>query len=311
MKSREFAAVSSKEDEARFEFYIDRGVETALARIKHDFEDAANILDRLPFHNTKHAADMVRRVDTILKAVQLVRPDEVTDRTRGMGKLLGAFHDVVQEWRKESVPEGKFVKVVRHRLREKNEYASAREAIAFMEEVNRDSHAEVFTAEDRYAAEQAIEATIPSFDAEAQTVFQAHLKEESPIITRALALADVGTAGMDGPVDFLEEGDALFREENLDILEALISGRRLGEEEKNYFRRRMLQWSAFQAVFVTGRKKWLERELRGEGVDVAQSIKNLFIHFDASYAACKERAARREHMNFEELAEDVGYARSA
>ncbi len=153
---------------------------------------------------------------------------------------------------------------------------------------------------------ESIDATVPGFDSETNTIIQPNLDEESAIIARALALADLGTAGMDGPENFLVEGDALFREENMDVTDAIRNSKDLSDEDKNQMRRRMLNWTVFQSSFTQGRQVLLGKELEGLPPKAQEGVGALFDKFDQTMTACKERMEGRKDMSFEELALDMG-----
>jgi len=150
---------------------------------------------------------------------------------------------------------------MRKRFTVDNEKASADVAIEFMNQINQEVGTQVFSKDDKNTIREAIDATIPGFDPEKGTVVQPNMNEQSSLVARAVGLADLGTAGMDGPKAFLPEGDALFREENLDILEALKNPKNISGDQKEYYRKRMLGWSKFQPKFANGRKDLLEKEL--------------------------------------------------
>ncbi len=176
-----------------------------------------------------------------------------------------------------------------------------------MEEVNQEINSEIFSVEDKQRLIEAINATVPGFSVEKSTVIQPNMKENSDIIAKALALADIGTVGMEGPEAFLSEGDALFREENLDITLSIRDNQKLNEDQKEYFRKRILGWTKFQPNFARGRKDLLEMELKGLSEKEQTKLKELFNKFDTSIRAAQERAIKRENMSFEELVRDVGY----
>ncbi|HSD12976.1 MAG TPA: hypothetical protein VLC10_05440 [Patescibacteria group bacterium] len=310
---------------------VNEGIQTAIELVRARFEDTDSEKDKLPFHQGNHTSDVATRTRKILEAIQRGAPDKVDDRTVQIGQLVGAFHDTVQRWVPNEVkgPEGD-VRIMRKRLQtpanpEKNdnpvdeatgkpyagnETASAAEAVAFIDGFNakrrEDGLPEVFTEEDKRVAERAIDHTVPLFVFEKGTVVQPRLKEESDIISRAVALADLGEAGMN-PEGFESAGDLLFREENLDILDASKDPKALSDAQKEFYRKRMLGWSKFQPKFAAGRKAELEKELAGLPEAAAAEVRKLFTRFDESIAAVNAVAARRETMTFEELLKDMGY----
>ncbi len=286
--------------------WAERGVKESLEAIKERFEGKDNKVENMDFHDTRHTQNAIQRTEKILLAMR-EGSAPITEKDIALGKLSSAHHDVVQRWEENRVKDGNFEKVMRRRFIGDNEKASARAALKFMEKANQEAEEEIFKDEDIEMVREAIVVTIPEFDTERKTVTQPHLNKESSFVARALALADIGAAGMEGYSEFGREGDALFREENLDILSALENPGELTLEQKEYFRNRMLMWSKFQSEFASGRKALLEEELSGLTSSVQDRVKDLFDTFDESIAGAEATAAKREEMTFKELAEDMGY----
>lgn len=301
-----FESPSSQEKEPTLlDKYTKQGVEEALTIIKERFENRKDEVENMDFHDSRHTQRVVKRVERVLLAMK-EGGAPVTEKDIALGSLSAAFHDIVQEWEENRVQDGNFEKVMRKRFTKDNEVASANAALEFMERANQKAGKKVFEEQDMSAVKEAIEVTIPGFDPDKKTVIQPNLNEKSSFIARALALADIGAAGMEGYSEFGQEGDALFREENLDILNALRDPNKLTPEQKEYFKGRMLAWSKFQSAFASGRKTLLEKELSGLAPSVQDQIKDLFDKFDESIEGADAVAARREKMSFEELTEDMG-----
>jgi len=299
--------LESEKKEVLFNEYIEQGINNALILVRQRFEDTVVEKDKLPFHNTVHTKDMWQRAVRIASTINQADPEFFPQRSAKIAELAAIYHDTVQRWVESPVKEGNFEKIMRRRLSGDNEKASAEEFVEFMEQANRNSGIEIFTDTDKAAGKEGIMVTVPGFDLERGTVIQPSLTAESGVIARIVALADLGAAGMDGPGKFLPEGDALFREENLDILNALKKPEDISDEEKDYYRMRMLGWMKLQYKFVSGRKALLEKELMGLPKDTKAAVRKLFDKFDASIEAAEEIANQREKMTFEELAAATGY----
>lgn len=252
---------------------------------------------QLPFHGTGHTRGVIRRAVAIAQAIGLSEGDVE------LVAIAASFHDTVQEWKENP---GKNGAILRLRSAGKNEEASAAEAIAWMQaRGGYDDRAYGLVRE-------AILATVPAWDAARGTVCQPNLKPESHPVVRAVALADLGVAGMDGSA-FKEEADPLFREEQLDIARTLRDAAAradIGPELQRSFRERMLGWCTSQTGFAKGRKLSLEDELNDPSFDphTKNRIRALFQGFDAAVAASEAVAARRQELSFWDLADDMGYA---
>lgn len=303
---QEFQVPSERE----FGLAIDQQIEETFLGLERDFEKPKNKYDRLPFHNRAHSEAVTRRTKKILETIQGSVPDSVSDRNIKLAQLIAANHDTVQNWQ-ENTANGQRK---RQRFVEQNEQASFEKLMKKLELANRKSGQMFFTPEDLRLAQEAIMATVPGFDMKVGTVVQPKLSSESSVIARAVALADLGTAGMEGPEVFLAEGDALFREENLDILNAVENPDTLPDQVKKTYTDRMLAWTKFQPQFAAGRKLKLDEELQGLPSDAQLSVKQLFNRFDDSVNAALALAQSREQriksgeLDFETLAKEMGFA---
>lgn len=295
---------------------LGKGEIAALTKVMERFDFSENSIDRLPFHNSRHTKDVIRRTDMVLAAIQEARPDLVGRGERSLGRFAGAFHDTVQKYEEARTVDGTQEKILRKRFTTQNERASADEAVEFMDTANREAGRELFSAKDFETVHGSINVTIPGFDPEKGTVIQPNLKNESSIIERAVALADLGTAGMDGPNAYIQEGRDLFREENLDIFRAFEElGKALGANQESdlpadkveYYRKRMLAWSAFQSKFAEGRKAKLEDELNGLPEEAKNAVRVLFSKFGETIEASKKKHEEEKQMSFNELARSFGY----
>ena len=298
-----------------FSAALERGENAALLKVMERFDFNENAIDRLPFHNSRHTKDVVRRTDAILAAIQEARPDLVDSKQRSLGRFAGAYHDTVQNYEEDRLQDSEQEKVRRKRFTVKNEAASADEATDFMRKINDEAGAEIFTKMDMDVVRHAIDTTVPGFDPEKGTVIQPNLKEQSSIIERAVALADLGAAGMDGPDKYIVEGRNVFREENLDILRAFEGLEKDTDPEKElppdkveYFKKRMLGWSASQVRFAEGRKAKLEDELNGLPEDAKNAVRELFNKFDETIDASKKKHEEERQMPFNDLARSFGYS---
>lgn len=315
-----------QENSENFSYWVEVGIQQAEDSLKERFENPQKEKDMLPFHNVGHTKGVIRRVETILKAIQNADPQTVSDEEVKFGRLVAAYHDTVQKWdpvemeEKEGEFKG-FKKLIRKRRIKDNEVESANELTHFMiEEVNRKQGKSVFTKNEGFVALEAIKATVPGWDPENKTVSQPNLesrKEASvsdkeikiSMVEIALALSDLGVAGMDGPEKFTNEGIALFREENLDVLAAITSKGVDGIKAKDqkYFKTRMVGWLKSQAGFAKGRQTRLDKELELIPEAARQAVKSLFDKFEDSIQVSGEVAAECEKMTFGELVKYMGY----
>ena len=138
---------------------------------------------------------------------------------------------------------------------------------------------------------------------------QPNLTPNAPVVVRAVALADLGIAGMEAAA-FVETGDQLFREENLDIARALrlaVTPAGLPARTLEGYKARMLAWCRSQAGFARGRRARLEIELGNLGSRAKSAVRALFSGFDAAIAAATEVVKAREPLPPWEVARAMGY----
>ena len=214
---------------------------------------------------------------------------------------------MVQKYEEKTIQDGQLVKTVRSHFEGENEKLSANLAIEFMAEANQESGKEIFSQGDKEIVREAIEATTPAFDPERKTVIQPKLNERSSVVAKAVGLAALGTAGMVGPDAIVFGGNALFREENLDIARISKNPDKVPPHLCQYYRQRMINWSNFEIDFVKGLKALLPEKLVGLPVSSHQQLLLLFDKFDSSIEMVERKAQEREQMSFGELLVDMGY----
>ena len=258
---------------------------------KEDLESTRELL-KMPFHNVAHSREVVQRTEMILEAM-VNGGVEISEEDFQLGRMLAAGHDLVQKWTIKLRENGKRERV---RFKGENEKDSADALIEMMK-----------TSGCRRMPEDVIretlDATIPS-GWDGKTVVQAHLTPESHPVVRAVALADLGAAGLD-PASFIRGGDQLFVEENIDLLDLDLD--QISEVDIEKYRARMLAWTKSQMGFAEGRRDRLEAELGNLPEAAKAELRKLFSHFDESIAKAKEHVERREALSFEDLYEAMGF----
>ena len=259
-------------------------VQMAINVIRERHE-SGRVPDHMQYHNSEHTIGVVDRARVIGRAMGM------SERYLLLTVIAAAWHDSVQRWMEI---EGEGGVVTRKRLTGRDEVASAAEAVDAMGEVDLR-----FSPEECGIVASAIVGTIPGWDSDESTVCQPFLIEH-PVV-RAVALADLGSAGMD-PDMFRRDGPALFAEENIDILEALAEARRASDvpaAAQQFYRGRYINWLKVQPSFARGRQARLESvELDGLDSEQRSAVLAVFARFDESVAAAEETAAQAETLDF-------------
>ncbi len=266
----------------------------ALEIIQKRYGKGAQNENELAFHGLEHTRGVLDRAVTLAKAMG------ATDEHADLAGIAAAFHDTVQQWEENPRADGA---VLRKRFAGQNEKDSAAEAVRWMQANGNDN------PQAHQLVTEAILATVPGWDPANGTVFQPNLKPDSHPVVRAVAFADLGVAGMLGAA-FVDEGDPLFREEQLDIARAIHAARTRSDipaETQERYRTRMLGWSASQAGFAKGRKARLETELGDLHPAAKDRVKALFVGFDTAIAAANAVVTERSTLSFWDIADAMGY----
>jgi hypothetical protein len=275
---------------------VEAGIASALNLIRSRYEGNSDPDNDMAFHNVEHTAGVVRRTEALLRAMG------ASERDCQLGRLAAGFHDTVQRWEPNAAPDGR---VLRKRFTRQNEIDSAAEAVDLM----RRTGSGQFSEQDCDLVTQAILATIPGWDVDNKTVSQPNLTPDSPPIVRAVALADLGIPGMEGIV-YIETGDNLFREENLDVARALRSCKTRGElssEVLEGYKTRILNWCRAQAIYARGRRTRLPIEVGNLSGAARSAVEALFNRFDEAIAAADEVVRVREGLPAWEVVRLTGY----
>jgi hypothetical protein len=180
-------------------------------------------------------------------------------------------HDMVQQFEDSSQ-----VHTARQRKPSVSEMATIEQLINFIHQLNEQLEQSIpnspakLTDSDIAVIQQAITATICTYDAQEQAIYQPLLYNGEPlsIVSQILALADLGTLGIDGIEAYNREGSLLFLEENPDVVPLLRDGTIHQLEGTNLdlaenIRLRLLKRCLFQVTFAKSRLNRLERELQG------------------------------------------------
>lgn len=288
--------------EPRINRIVSAGERNALSKVRHRFEDNRIPIYDLPYHNSDHTRLVIRNTDRILRALCDSDHKLVSERDVSLGRLSAAYHDVVQLWELVDVNiDGSSLSLVkRKRFTGKNEEKSATEALEFLKKSK-------FPDRDKKTVEEAILVTIPAFDPQFGTVIQPFLTPETSVVARAVALADIGTAGLEGGERFLSDGIALFREEFPNFEDVINGALKLTDSDKEFLRSLMLNWLNSQTSFVEGRKARMAHELFGLPDRAKQTLLKLFDKFDDSISNTIRINQFAKSLNFEELLILFGY----
>lgn len=236
---------------------------------------------QLYYHTCDHVKGVQRRADRIFQAIRPyweacldnnITPDYLS-RMKQLIDLCAIAHDMVQEFlpqiqsytsrrRESGVSEAATITKLLDYIKNQNEWISKETS----------NHLTLFTDSDLQIITEAINATICWYDTSDNTIYQPDLYSSDKnlsLVARIIALADLGTLGMEGIEAFNQEGSLLFLEENPDIIPIILNPDLPYYEtiDKQTFyenlRQRLLKRTRFQVNFAKGRMARLARELKG------------------------------------------------
>ena len=236
---------------------------------------------QLCYHTREHIEGVQRRAKQLLQAVRpyLQSADDGT-RMERLLDLCAVAHDLIQIFVPQTEPHA-----TRRREAGVSETATVERLFAWMKTLNEQcSDAAHVTEHDQHIIQEAIAATICDYDPTEQAIFQPALyDQEQPIspVARILALADIGTLGMEGIEAYNREGSLLFLEENPDV-RSLLEGHTLESLASDHpelcenIRQRLLKRAQFQVNFAKSRFKRCPQELQGFPVEAIPALTREF-----------------------------------
>ncbi len=233
---------------------------------------------RLYYHTVSHALAVKRRANTIFNTIYPRLEPKLNpltlQRTRGLINIAAIAHDMVQEF----VPSAKGASP-RKRQRGVSEAATIVKLTHYIQNLNQQlSQADYPTLigisnEELATLKEAIEATICHSGLFEYSLYQSDLynKQDLSLVAKIIALADLGTLGMDGIEAYIQEGILIFLEDNLDIAEFLNNDKNSQKIPKN-LKSRILTTTGFMVNFAKERKARFDQEIDSFNPE----IKNIF-----------------------------------
>lgn len=189
------------------------------------------------------------------------------DRQRGLLYLSAIAHDMIQLFVAPTSPH-----TPRRRESGHSEQVTFKQLQRLMAQLNLSAKhdggersTELFTAADIALVREAITATVCQIDPADGGIYQPSLYAPSGLSlpARCLALADIGTLGMEGITAYQKEGSLLLLEENLDVVAFVRGTRTFDGPSQESLRQRLLKRARFQIVFAKSRLNRLDEELQG------------------------------------------------
>ena len=248
----------------------------ALAEIARETQQK-----RLYYHTKDHAYAVKKRANMIFQAIKPILLDKIKpkklNRIEQLINICAVAHDMVQEF-SFSIEDNKS----RERPLGISEIATTNKLINYIRLVNKDllqaSYQQniIFTEVDIDTIKEAIQATICHYDYLNNFIYQPYLyqsKQQLSITAQIIALADLGTLGMEGIDLYLQEGILLFLEENPELAE-LFAEQKKNKSNQNLvlgklaqsaiypnLKEKLLKYTRSMVKFAQGRKANFEQEI--------------------------------------------------
>ena len=236
--------------------------------------DRETVQKQLYYHTRDHINNVQRRADQIFEVVcpywSASNQETAIDisRLKLLLDLCAVSHDMVQVFIAPTQAHAP-----RQRQPGVSEMATIERLLDYINQLNQllstPTSPARLTEEDIAIVRDAISATICAYDATEQAIYQPNLynpnKSLSPV-ARILALADIGTLGIDGVEVYHQEGSLIVLEENLDLIPLILDGTIYSLKSNNFelyqnIQKRLLKRCRFQVNFAKSRAARLEREI--------------------------------------------------
>ena len=242
---------------------------------------------QLYYHSCNHAYAVQKRANIIFQAlepfVKEVSPISIT-RLKHLIDICAIAHDTVQEF----LPNTE-LHTARKRQPGVSEAATIAKLIDYIESLNikfknqKANEHILFTDLDLQIIEESIQATVCLYDPEDNSVYQPYLystDKEIILPARIIALADIGSLGIEGIKAYFQEGSLIFLEENPDIVSVIVNEKYKNQPELfENLRQLLLQRARFQVDFAKGRQARFMREVAGLPEDAISVLKNQVFKF--------------------------------
>lgn len=243
--------------------------------------------NQLYYHNHEHINNVQRRANTIFQVIcpywqaslgNKASPEYIT-RINQLLDLCAVAHDMIQVF----VPQtGSHTP--RRRETGVSERLTIEKLLNYIKDLNQQlkycvDDSVLFTEADLSIIQDSIEATICVYDPDYQSIYQPALYDEKKnlsIVARIIALADIGSLGMEGIASYNREGSLLFLEENPDIIPIILNQAVFASNnsDSENIRQRLLGRARFQVNFALSRFRRFDQEISGFPLDAISTLTN-------------------------------------
>ena len=256
-----------------------------------------SIEKQLCYHTIDHAVSVKRRANKIFESIKPVLAADLATaelkRLKSLMDLSAISHDMVQEFICPTNPSQP-----RQRVVGESETATVNKLIEYLEQLDRELATKVepdmlFSQQDKDILADAILATVCDRDPQAgkasysfsnYSIYQPYLYNTQPKISpigSILALADLGALAMDGMEPYIQDGIAIFLEDNPNFPSFSHNGDNLSDSERELAKTKLIKMAQFMVNFARERYARLDLELAGFDPEMRQILKDsVLIHLN-------------------------------
>ena len=253
---------------------------------------------QLYYHTFDHALAVKRRANKIFQEIKFVLFKSESNcelkRLNSLINLCAMAHDMVQLFESDTLanrPRKRPVGI--------SEVASANKLIEYIQNLNQElatyelEPSIIFSDRDCQIIYDAIVATICERDPQANkasysfspySIYQPYLynsQSKISIVGSIIALADLGTLGIDGTENYIQDGILVFLEDNLDLKDLIINCNYSAIQNKDIVKARLLSMARFIVSLARERQARFETEIAGFSFQARQILRDkIFIYFE-------------------------------
>lgn len=275
---------------------------------------------QLYYHTIDHAIAVKRRANRIFQAVKFTLSNKLSPtelaRLERLIALCAMTHDMVQQFTLS-----KEIRTPRKRIPGVSETATVNKLVEYLKNlnqelsVNRHNSSILFSKEDLATIEEGILATVCDRDPQAgkapysfsaHSIYQPYLYDSQSkisIVGQIIALADLGTLGMDGVKPYIREGILVFLEDNLDVKSLILDCDYPNPSIQTATKARLLNMARFIVNLAQERKARFELEIAGFCPEARKVLREkVFTHFNQeNIETIKAIVPNGDNVSLEEL----------
>ena len=253
---------------------------------------------RLYYHNIDHALGVKRRAEFIFEAIEPVLSKDTSlpelMRLASLISVCSLAHDMVQVFEPTSPKQS------RKRCSGHSEAETANKLLTYIRDLNRAlTAAEVdpsllFSDREQLIIKDSILATVCILDPEEKTdtdfafssysIYQPYLYDSQTkisLVGSIIALADLGTLGIDGVEAYVNDGISIFLEDNPHLATLGLQCNPANCSQDNVSKAKLLAMTRFIVDLAYERKARFEREIAGFEPQIRQILRTqVFVHLN-------------------------------